>query len=57
MFFSKQKYFGLVSPTGTVARCTITYSTILDKSLLINLSEDRKVTVAHAWHVSVFAAH
>ena len=57
MFLVSKPVSGFFSPTGVVAHYGVTYSTVLEESLVINLSENRKVTVAQSLHVAVFAAY
>lgn len=53
MFLVSKPVSGFFSPTGVVAHDGVNYSTVLE---VINLSENRKVTVAQSLHVAAFAA-
>lgn len=57
MFLVNRTIFGFFSPTGTVTHYRVTCSTVLEESVVINLSENRKVAVAHSWHAAVFTAY
>lgn len=57
MFLVSKPVSGFFSPTGVVAHDGVNYSTVLEESVVINLSENRKVTVAQSLHVAAFAAY
>lgn len=57
MFLVNKTVSGFFSPTDMVAHCGVTYLTVVEESMAKNLSENRKVTMAHSLHAAVFAAN